>query len=336
MACRVVTKPEIVPGRVSAEAPNAAFIAGAPRCGTTSFARYLKRHPQVSFSIIKEPHFFARQDLRGLDDEQLEEVVTRDYLDRYFPGRAGFPMIAEGSVTSLYIPDRVAPVLKLWPDAKFVISVRSPLEMIPSLHQRLFYNGDEDVRDFARAWALVPERRQGRKIPRRTADPRWLDYWESGMLGKHVGEFVRVLGRERTFISVFDDYVADPAGQYRKLLDFLGLDDDGRTDFSRHRESRGVKSAFLQRLLQRPPKAAVSMLARDGQKLRVDAKRGEVGGAARAVLSLRKRVLNWNKTDAPKIVLPEALKDEMRAMYRDDVAKLSELLGRDLSHWLKR
>lgn len=334
IASSVVTKLETFAAADPVESVNAAFIVGAPRCGTTSFARYLKRHPQVSFSIIKEPHFFAFRDLRGLSEDELKETVTRNYLDRYFPDRAGLPMIAEGSVTSLYIPDRVAPVLKLWPDAKFVISVRNPLEMIPSLHQRLFYNGDENVRDFAKAWALVPERRQGRRIPKRTADPRWLDYWESGMLGKHVGEFVKILGRERTFISVFDDYVANPAGQYRKLLDFLGLDDDGRTDFTRHRESRGVKSAVLQRLLQRPPKAAVSLFGSDGQKIRVDAKKGEVGGAARTVLSLRKRLLNWNKTDAPRIVLSEALKDEMRAMYRDDVAELSKLLGRDLSHWL--
>jgi hypothetical protein len=325
-----VTAPE------AAEAPNAAFIVGAPRCGTTSFARYLKRHPQVSFSIIKEPHFFAFHDLRGFDDDELRETLKRDYLDRFFPERQGSLLIAEGSVTSLYIPDRVAPVLKLWPDAKFVICVRNPLEMIPSLHQRLFYNGDEDVRDFAKAWALVPERRQGRRIPKRTADPRWLDYWESGMLGKHVGEFVRTLGRERCFISVFDDYVADPAAQYRRLLDFLGLDDDGRTDFSRHRESRGVKSATLQRLLQRPPKRALSLLGSDHYQLRIDAKKGDAGGTARAVLSLRKRLLNWNKAEAPKVEVPPSLKDKMRAMYRDDVAELSDLLGRDLSHWLAR
>lgn len=317
-----------------AEAPNAAFVVGAPRCGTTSFARYLKSHPQVSFSIVKEPHFFALHDLRGLDDEQLRKTIARDYLDRYFPDRAGFPMIAEGSVTSLYIPDRIAPVLKLWPEAKFVISVRNPLEMIPSLHQRLLYNGDEDVQDFAKAWALVPERRQGRRIPQRTADPRWLDYWESGMLGKYVGEFVKTLGRERCFISVFDDYVADPAVQYRRLLDFLGLDDDGRTDFTRHRESRGVKSLMLQRLLQRPPGARVSLLKGEGEKLRVDAKKGNLGNAAKAVLNLRKRLLDWNKAAAPNIALPPLLRDEMRAMYRDDVAKLSKLLGRDLGYWL--
>jgi hypothetical protein len=318
----------------AAKAPNAAFIVGAPRCGTTSFARYLKRHPQVSFSIVKEPHFFALHDLRGLPNDELKEALTRDYLDRYFPERAGFPLIAEGSVTSLYIPDRVEPVLKLFPDAKFIISVRNPLQMIPSLHQRLFYNGDEDVTDFAKAWALVPERRAGRSVPKRCADPRWLDYWESGMLGKYVGGFVQTFGRDRCFVSVFDDYVADPAAQYRRLLDFLGLEDDGRTDFTRHRESRGVKSAMLQRLLQRPPKAAVSLLGSEAYKLRIDAKKGEVGVAARTVLNLRKRLLAWNKAPAPKIVLPLRLKDEMRAMYRDDVAKLSDLLGRDLSHWL--
>ena len=317
-----------------AEVSNAAFIVGAPRCGTTSLARYLKRHPQVSFSIVKEPHFFALQDLRGLDDEELKERVTRDYLDRFFPERQGFRLIAEGSVTSLYLPDRLEPVLRLWPDARFIISVRNPLEMIPSLHQRLFYNGDENVRDFAKAWALVPERRQGRNIPKRAADPRWLDYWESGMLGNYVEQFIDRLGRERCFISVFDDYVADPAAQYRRMLAFLGLEDDGRTDFSRHRESRGVKIPALQRLLQRPPRAAVSLLGSEAYQRRTGIKQGDLSSRAKTVLNLRKRLLNWNKAPAPKIVLPEALKDEMRAMYREDVRKLSELLGRDLSHWL--
>lgn len=325
--------PALAPKNVGAPA-NAAFIVGAPRCGTTSIARYLKRHPQVCFSIVKEPHFFAIEDLRALDDDALKETIARDYLDRFFPEREGFPLIAEGSVTSLYVPERLEPVLKVWPDARFIIAVRNPLEMIPSLHQRLFYNGDEDVKDFARAWALVPERRQGRKVPRRCADPRWLDYWEGGRLGKYVGAFVRRLGRDRCFISVFDDYVADPANQYHRLLDFLDLGDDGRTEFTRHRESRGVRSATLQRLLQRPPRAAVSLLGSEHYKLRIGAKTGKLGKSARTVLGLRKRLLDWNKAPAPKVELQPALRDEMRAMYRDDVAELSDLLGRDLNHWL--
>src|SRR4051794_7193719 len=292
-----------------AEVQNAAFIVGAPRCGTTSFARYLKRHPDVCFSKVKEPHFFALNDLGRLSERALRDTVERDYLDRFFPEREGCPLIAEGSVTTLYVPDRIAPVMKLWPDAKFVISVRNPLEMIPSLHQRLFYNGDENVRDFARAWALVPDRRRGKHVPKRTAHPLWLDYWESGMLGKYVGQFFRMIGRERCFVSVFDDFKVDPGAQYRRLLKFLDLPDDGRTDFTRHRENRGVKVPALQRLLQRPPKAALSLLGSEAYQRRTGAKKGELGPAAQAVLKVRKRLLDWNKAPAPKIVLPRRLQD---------------------------
>ena len=32
------------------------FIVGAPRCGTTTMARWLQAHPQVLFPFVKEPH----------------------------------------------------------------------------------------------------------------------------------------------------------------------------------------------------------------------------------------------------------------------------------------
>ena len=43
-----------------------AFIVGAPRCGTTTLAQFLKNHPSVSFPAVKEPHFFSQHNLRGL------------------------------------------------------------------------------------------------------------------------------------------------------------------------------------------------------------------------------------------------------------------------------
>ena len=75
---------------------------------------------------------------------------------------------------------------------------------------------------------------------------------------KTNGRFLNTIGQERTFISIFDDFAEDPAAQYRRLLGFLGLMDDGRKHFEQHRESMGVKVAWLQRLLKRPPRQAVS------------------------------------------------------------------------------
>lgn len=309
------------------------FIVGAPRCGTTSLSRYLKDHPGVCFSRVKEPHFFSQNDLCQLDDEELNAVVRKRYLEGYFPEPGHSSLMAEASVTYLYTPERMKPILRLWPRAKFVISVRNPLELIPSLHQRLIHNGDETVRDLRRAWDLVPERRAGRSIPRRCADPRWLDYWEAGQLGKHVQKFVSLVGRERCFISIFDDFTADPASEYRRLLEFLELEDDGRTNYTTHRQSFDVRIAWLQRILKRPPRTLVSVLANDSYRERLNgAKPPKV--VQETALSLRKRLLRWNRVPACKPQLDEQLRAEMGLMYRDDVALLSETVGRDLRHWV--
>lgn len=310
-----------------------AFIVGAPRCGTTSLSKYLKSHPDLAFARIKEPHFFAQNDLRQVATDELREIVRHSYLDRYFRDREGASVLAEGSVTYLYFPEQMEPILRLWPRARFIIALRSPLEMIPSLHQRLIHNGDEDQREFARAWALVPERSEGRSLPSRCADPRLLDYREIGQLGKHVERFLAAVGRERCFISIFDDLARDPAGQYRQMLDFLELPTDGRTDFSANRKSKSVKSIALQRLLMRPPKRAISVLGSHNYQERFDARKPPKP-IARAVLGLRRRLLKWNEAPARKTVIDDKLLTEMRDCYRDDIALLSQLVGRDLTHWI--
>jgi hypothetical protein len=259
--------------------------------------------------------------------------VRTQYLDRYFGGREASPLLAEGSVTYLYFPEQMLPIVRLWPRAKFVIAVRNPLQMIPSLHQRLIHNGDENVRSFRRAWELVPERRAGRSIPSRCADPRALDYWEIGQLGKHVEKFLDVVGRERCFVSVFDDLAADPSGQYRRLLDFLELNDDGRSDFRANRESKSVKLIWLQRLLMRPPRRAIKVLGSKNYQERFDVEKPPRPIAER-VLSLRKRLLEWNQAPARKPDIDAELMSRMKDMFRHDVERLSRVIGRDLSHWI--
>src|SRR5438067_11041792 len=136
------------------------FFVGAPRCGTTSLAKYLRGHPEACLSRPKEPHFFALRDVRPLPEEELRRVVRSDYLERFFSHRQGSSVLTEGSVSYLFAPERLQPVLSLWPQSKFIICVRNPLQMVPSLHQRHFVNGDETLKSFEQAWALVPVRRR--------------------------------------------------------------------------------------------------------------------------------------------------------------------------------
>ena len=309
-------------------------IVGAPRCGTTSLARYLGSHPDICAANVKEPHFFSRRDLGAESD--FSAAVQSDYVDRFFPHRRPGQLLLDGSVSYLYAPDRLKPAIAAWPDARFIIAIRNPLEMVPSLHQRHVCNGDEDVARFEDAWALVQERRQGKHIPRTCVDPRLLDYPEIGSIGKYVGRFFEIVGRERCFVSVFDDLVADPSGQYRHALDFLNLPDDERSDFKSFRASTGLRSVRLQRLLKRPPIARTLIaseeaLRRDGSSVE---KRISALPGVPSLKALRKRLLKWNRTCAPPRELSDRLRSQMCAVFADDIDELSALLGRDFSHWL--
>ena len=316
--------------------PDFVCIVGAPRCGTTTLAGFLQDHPDVCFSSVKEPHYFSRVDLSELSEDQQRHAVENEYLARYFPHRRDGMPLAEGSVSYLYAPERMAPMLARWPNAKFVIALRDPLTMIPSLHQRLLYTGDETVADFEKAWSLRYERMRGRGVPASCIDPRMLQYEEAGRLGAYVEAFFRVVGRERCFVVLFDDLSASPAAVYDALLAFLNLAPHPRADFEPKRASRGFRNAWLQRLLKRPPVATRLLLA--GAEYRKRIQRLDRPCATppwvKAIQSVRMALLRWNRAPAPSARLSPMVRAQICRALADDVFRLSALIGRDLSHWL--
>ena len=316
------------------------FVVGAPRCGTTTLSGFLKRHPEVRFPLVKEPHFFSQNDLRGLSDSELRKRVERDYLGRFFREGPGPRVAADCSVTYLYSPELMEPVLRLWPNSRFIIALRDPLTMLPSMHQRLVFMGDETLTSFASAWAAVSDRAAGRKIPRRCVDPRWLRYDEAARFGTYVGRLFDVVGRDRCHTVIFDDLSADPDGEYRKLMSFCGLEPVPGIEFTPERPGKGVRFHWLQRLLKRPPSAVKSYVATDaflhvtGQATGESKKRR--GAKARGwILAMRQRLLDWNRLAAPSEPLPVDLQWQLRNHLQGEIAQLEGLIGRDLSHWLQ-
>jgi hypothetical protein len=312
-----------------------AFIVGAPRCGTTTLASYLQQHPDVCFSVVKEPHYFTQHDFTGQSEAEIREHVAQEYLERFYGQCPGTEKLrAEGSVTYLYAPDQMAPILKLWPDAKFIIALRDPLSMLPSLHARLLVTGDETIRDFRVAWSKLGERALGRSIPKQAIDPRWLRYDEAGMLGRHVERFLAAVGRERCHIVLFDDLSRDAEGTYRELCAFLGIEPWPETQFKVERFNKTIRIGWLQRLMKRPPKAIRTALA--GEQFHKREKK--VGAMASlwltAIFRVRARLLEWNKVPAKREPLDPAVRQQIIDRMRDDVILLSKVIDRDLSHWL--
>lgn len=315
-----------------------AVVVGAPRCGTTTLSHFLKTHPAICSPFVKEPHFFAQNDLREVPDDALREKTEAEYLDRFFAHCGADRRVGtDASVSYLYTPEQMAPILRLWPDSRFIIAVRDPLEMLPSLHRRLIYIGDETIGRFEDAWAAVPARAAGRRIPRSCVDPRWLRYDEAGRYGSYVERLFATVGRERCLIVVFDDLSSDPRGQYLRLMEFLGLEPVEGIELEPQRQGYDVRFGWLQRLLKRPPKPMREFLAGEHYRQREKTLEGDAieSSTIERIFSVRKQLLRWNRKPHRVQPLPIALQQDIRLHLREEVDKLASLIGRDLGHWLQ-
>lgn len=291
-------------------------IAGAPRCGTTSLASYLAAHPQVFFSPVKEPNYFC------LDAPGLRVVDTPEAYARLFSGAAPGQVLGEGSTAYLFSTAALPALLEAKPDLKVVLSVRNPLQMVVSHHGQKVYAFEEDERDFARAWRLSPERAAGRAVRPGCRAPAYLDYRAMGRLGEQVARAKRVVPEGQLHVVVFDDLQRDAAAVYRELERFLGLDHHDRSGFPVTNAQQAHALPALGRFLMRPP-PVLRGLKRQAQRL--------FPGQVKA---LGRRLYALNRAAPEKAPVPPEIRAEMAAAFADDVALLSRLLGRDLSHWL--
>jgi Sulfotransferase domain len=298
--------------------PPSFFVVGAPRCGTTSLSRALTQHPQISFSKPKETHYLLLAPAE-LSDDELRALYISLHHKELGPQHEA---IGDGSVSYLYAGEAIRQALRFDERARFIVTVRNPVDMLPSYHARMVYTLDENVSDFAQAWALQTHRAAGQHVPRRCRDARLLQYGEVGRLGAHIERLFEVAGRDRCLVVVFDDFVSEPRSVYRKVLEFVGVEDDGRTRFPHKAENRGFASPWLQQFVMNPPPWAVRL---------VEVANGTI---IRRMKRVRRRLKRFNTVRQERPKLQDGMRETLRDHFADDVRKLSALLDRDLRHWL--
>jgi hypothetical protein len=143
-------------------------------------------------------------------------------------------------------------------------------------------------------------------------------------LGSQLENLFEHVERSRAHVVVFDDLAADPVKVYRDLLQFVGLSDDGRTEFERKNENRDFRHGWAQSFVMNPPRPVAALLEawqRTGRP------------RPRWVRALRRRLKRWNTARAQRVPLSEPMRARLRAELAPEIAKLERLLGRDLSHW---
>lgn len=291
------------------------FIIGAQRCGTTSLRRYLSEHPRIFIPRLPlEPRYFADDFVTSRSGNLSEAAYLKLFAD------AEKRHLVAGDSSPTYLPSTaaVANILRFEPAAKFIVLLRSPIAMVYSLHARFVLDGFEDVADFEQAWYLQAARRRGERIPPFCFEPQHLQYGVFCKLGEQLERLYQQVRDDRILVIYSNEMKARPRENYERVLSFLGAPSDGREDFPLFEENGLHRSIMLNQLL----------LAMGRAKARV--------GFDGFGLGVADAINRLNRTRVTRCALRPEFRAELAVFFRADVAKLSNLTGRDLSGWLSR
>lgn len=297
------------------------FIIGAPKTGTSSLAQYLSDHDQVFFSNIKEPFFWC-DDFNSAGHEFGVQSISK-YLGLFEDATKQHIAVGEGSTRYLRSKNAVKNILEFNPDSRFIVMLRNPVEVVQAYHMEQKYSLHEDVEDFEDAWNLQEKRKLGQCLPKNCTEPLFLQYGHVCKYAEQIESLFNTVRSDQVKILIFDDFKKDTLAVYSETLEFLGLDYDGRVDFPVVNSAHKHRFSWLAALVLSPPKIIAPM---------VRLFRGWLIDHRFPLVEAFKRKLN---TKVERKVISDDLKAELKDYFRDDVAKLSKLLDRDLNHWLK-
>ncbi len=291
------------------------FLVGAPKAGTTAMHQYLGSHPAIYMSPVKEPNFFG-SDIPG-------ERYCRDlseYLD-LFAGARNQRWIGESTPWYLYSRLAAEEIKAFSPEARILVMLRNPVDVISSLHSSALFSGDEHVTDLERALELEPKRRRGEALTSLVRLPQATYYRGLTDYAPQLRRYFDVFGREHVHVTLYDDFAADTAAAYRRILAFLGVDASFQPEFPIINPSRHVRSQALRRLYRDPPASLRRFVRRHIPRPMV--RRIWTRGIWPVLWKL-------NTGHSPRPVMDEELRKRLQEEYRPRIRELSDVVERDL------
>lgn len=288
------------------------LIIGAAKAGTTSLYHYLKQHPQIYMSPLKEPRFFAleNEDLNFQNpDNGINVNSVTEFSDycRLFEDVTNEIAIGEASPLYLYSPKAVECISHYIPDAKLIAILRNPVDRAYSCYKHLIAL---DPLSFENAL-----REEDNRI-----NQNWAHLWhyrQGGYYYKQLKRYFEKFDRAQIKIFLFDDFKNNPVIILQDLFLFLEVDNSFIPDLSYKNVSNNPKIRSLQNFLN------------SGGSIRSISKR-MVPKVIRT--SIAKKLRIWNSKEF--LSMDENIRLRLIDDYREDILNLQDLIDCDLSHWL--
>jgi hypothetical protein len=215
-------------GRATAAArplPNF-LILGAQKAGTTALYAYLRWHPQITGPSFKEVSFFDRHYARG-----------ERWYRAHMPARRR-PFVGEASPSYLFHPLAPQRVAQLLPNARLIALLRNPVDRAFSHYQHEVSLGREPL-TFEQAIEREETRMRG-ELERMLDDPAYFSepwwnytYVARGRYAEQLQRWFDAFPREQLLVLLTEELAQDTPAAYRRVLDFLGVDQHALSSYPR-------------------------------------------------------------------------------------------------------
>jgi len=229
------------------KAPSPVLICGLPRTGTSLLLALLDGHPQLAVASHESKFFLyfhaqaAKLDAAGRLDlakrtlfsvytdrgpywkDYLSHIDPDDLLDHFEKRLPAEPSLGDYLETSVLayadLSEQISPetlhwvektpyternreeLLSWWPKTKFIHMVRDPRDLLFTYQSR--------------------DRKRGRSVSSAAAAATvWRESTALALEGR------KALGEDRYLVLRYEDLVQDPASQLRRVVAFLGIEDD--------------------------------------------------------------------------------------------------------------
>ena len=295
------------------------FIVGHPRSGTSSLHLYLKQHPDVFMTAIKEPNFFS-SDFRNESDRFHKKKLyfpyrTQNQYGRLYQKWTHEKIAGEASATYLCSKAAAQEISHFNRAAKIIMMFREPTQFLHSFHSAARFALGEHHQDFKTAIGAEKDRREGRGFARRVITPSWLFYSEFVKYTAQINRFYACFDPAQIKIIIFDDFKMNTPGIYREVLEFLGIDPDFSPDFDIVNPNKQLRWPLLKKYTLDSPyfRKTLRLLFSDD-----------------TYAGLKNFYKNKLVKYAPREDLDEAFKLELMQKCKSEVEKLGDFLKKDL------
>jgi hypothetical protein len=285
--------------------PNFILI-GVQKAGTTSLYDWIAQHPDVyGPKGMKDFPFFC-------NDEYYKNGLK--WFSKFFRDHHGEKIIFHGYVNHIYNNMSAQRIYDYKKDIKLLLILRNPIERAYSAFWYMRKIGIETLKTFEEAIDIEDKRKSGNYRERNN-----LTYIDHGFYYKQLMNFYKFFSKSQIFIAFFEDIKENRENLIKKIYNFLEVDENFVPLFNVENPSGVPRIGLIQRILSKKiaPPYIKDLIPLDKRILIKD-----------FLMNLNVKKVNYSP-------IKLETKRNLINTYRDEILRLEDLLGIDLSGWLE-